>query len=93
MEITLYTARWCWKCEEIVQIIEKSGTRLQSVVLDDSPEGIAKLKEKTGNIKVPAFDLDGTVIFGYFPRQLSILLKAKLGVRNHPNHPLTRKAK
>jgi glutaredoxin len=93
VEVILYTARWCWKCEEIVKIIEKSGTRLQSVVLDDSPEGVSKLKEKTGNINVPAFDLDGTVIFGYFPRRLSILLKAKMGARDHPPHQITRKAK
>ncbi len=90
LKIAVYTARWCPKCRDIAQLIEKSGVECKSIVLDDTPEGVEELKEHTQFTDVPALEIDGKMVFGYFPRQLSILLNTTLGARDHRGHSLAR---
>ena len=90
LKITLFAAQWCPKCQDIVKIMEKSGLEFKGILLNDSPEGLTRLVENISSTNLPAFSVDGNVLYGYFPRQLSILLKTTLEARNHPAHPLAR---
>ena len=90
-EITVFGAKWCPKCRDIADIIGESGLQSKNVLLDDNPEDIEKLKEETHASYVPAIKIKERIVLGYYPRQLEILLGARLKARSHPHHPLNRK--
>jgi len=90
LEIVVFGAEWCPKCRDIVSIMMQSGLRSKGILLKDSPEDLARLKEETGAIYVPAIKIGGKVVFGYYPKQLSILLGHHLKARDHPRHTLTK---
>ncbi|MBI2184456.1 MAG: hypothetical protein HYU39_05795 [Thaumarchaeota archaeon] len=90
LETKLFTAQWCQRCRDIAEIVEKSGLKHESIRLDDSPASLARLKEAIDSTEVPSFKAGANPLIGYYPKQLSILLKINLEGRDHPAHPLSR---
>jgi glutaredoxin len=90
LEIVVYGARWCPKCRDIVNIVAESSLRCTGVLLDDSSEDVARLRKETSANYVPAIKIGEKVVFGYYPKQLSILLGTMFKARDHPHHTLAK---
>ncbi len=74
--ITLYVAPNSEECSEARQYLHESGLQFELKDIGGDPGARGELVHKTGSTRVPAADIDGHVVVGFFKPKWEHLIHA-----------------
>jgi glutaredoxin len=77
--VVIYTAPECPHSESMKKFLNEIGIDFQEKCILDSPETVAELKARSGQIAIPTTVIDGDVFIGHDKRS-ERRIKRKLGV-------------
>lgn len=66
-KITIYTTSTCAPCKTLCNLLDYKQIAYEKILIDDNPELMNLVKEKTGRGIVPAVEINGKWISGYNP--------------------------
>ena len=64
-EIKIYTTNFCPFCVRAKRLLEEKGAHFEEINLEDKPDELKSLKDRTGLRTVPQIFIDGQLIGGY----------------------------
>ena len=73
--ITIYSTKTCVYCHALKQYLDGLKVTYEEVMVDESPDGVQQLIEKSGQMGVPVTDFAGTIVVGYNRPQIDMLLR------------------
>lgn len=72
--ITVYTTTQCPYCTLVKKFLVSNNLSFQEVNLEQQPDIVQHLVQKTGRIGVPQTEINGTWIVGYNPTEIMKVL-------------------
>lgn len=74
-KIIIYTTTYCPWCKATKEFLEKNGYVYEERNVEQNHEWANELIEKSGQYGVPVIDIEGKVIIGFSPEEISEALK------------------
>ncbi len=75
MEVKIYTTPTCHWCQKAKEWLKKNKVSFQELDLTESDTYRDEVIEKTHQMAIPVFDIDGLMIIGFDEKRLEELLK------------------
>lgn len=64
-QVTIYSKNYCPYCDRAKALLKKKGVSFEEILMDDKPDEMAKLIEKTGLRTVPQIFINDKLIGGF----------------------------
>jgi glutaredoxin-like YruB-family protein len=77
MEVKIYMTPTCPWCQKAKEWLKKNRVSFQELDLSESDTYRDELIEKSHQMAIPVFDIDGQIIIGFDEKKLEELLKKK----------------
>lgn len=68
--VTIYTTKTCAFCHAAKEYLNSKHINFQEVKVDEVPNGVQELLDKSGQLGVPVIEVDKEVIVGFNREQL-----------------------
>ena len=75
VSITMYTAEWCFICDEARDFLLQRGVTLTQIDIDRGRANMHRLEKRNPAITIPTFELDGQTLIGWNRWQLDAALQ------------------
>lgn len=64
-KVIIYSKTYCPYCVKAKRLLSSKNVSFEEIMLDDTPEAFADLKQKTGMMTVPQIFINDRLIGGY----------------------------
>lgn len=82
ISVILYATDWCPYCKKTRAYLQSKGIRFTEYDIDKDPGKRKEMIEKSGTNGVPVLDIEGIIIRGFDPREISAAIEARRKVNN-----------
>ena len=72
--IIMYTTPTCVYCNMAKQFFKEKNIKWEEIDLSKQAEKVDELLEKSGQLGVPVFDIEGEIIIGFDKRAIKMVL-------------------
>lgn len=73
-DVVIYTAPWCGWCRKALAWLDANGVDYENKNIEANPAYRDELVSKTGRASIPVVEIDGQIVQGYSPGQMTQLL-------------------
>ncbi len=73
-DVTVYTAPWCGWCRKTMAFLDERGVDYVNKDIEADRDNRYELVEKSGGSSIPVVEIDGSLIRGYNPHEMTALL-------------------
>ncbi|MBI2546391.1 glutaredoxin family protein [Candidatus Woesearchaeota archaeon] len=73
-KIIMYTTSACVYCEQAKRFFREKNIQWEEMNLEEHPEKVQEMIDKSGQMGVPVFDIEGEIIVGYDKRAIKMAL-------------------
>jgi len=77
MVVKIYTSPTCPYCSIAKQFLKKNKIEFEEIDVSENREAAMELAEKTGQLGVPALEINGKIIIGFNQNAIKEALKIK----------------
>lgn len=74
MEVKIYTTPTCPYCKMTEEFLKENNIKFEDIDVSSNPDAVQEMMEKTGQLGVPAIEIDENIITGFNKDKLKELL-------------------
>ncbi len=74
-KIIIYTTTYCPWCQATKEFLKKNGYEFEERNVETNPEWANELVQKSGQYGVPVIDIEGKIIVGFAPEEITEALR------------------
>lgn len=74
--VTIYSAVWCAFCHAAKDYMDKLGVKYHDKDVEQDPQAMKELVDKSGQMGIPVLDIGGEIIVGFDRPRIEAALKA-----------------
>lgn len=74
-KIIIYTTTYCPWCQATKQFLKENNYEFEERNVEENPEFANEMIQKSGQYGVPVIDIEGKIIIGFSPEEISEALK------------------
>lgn len=75
MNVLVYSTKACPECIKVKEFLKDNNIAFREMDVGVNQEAVRDLFKKSGALRVPVIDIDGTVIIGYDLKKMKKALK------------------
>ena len=75
--ITVYSTTTCPYCHMAMDYLKSKGVKYTEVNVEENPERVEEMVEKSGQMGVPVLDVKGVIIVGFNKKAIDAALAKK----------------
>lgn len=72
--VIVYGHEDCTGCKKAKEFLKERGIPFEYFDVMATPGNMVEFNKRTGAMSVPVIDVDGTLVFGFKPKELDLLL-------------------